>query len=79
MQATTSKRTPPRGGGITAYGALTKDLLERLPDMHLSEIDTLLPANWRPATAAHDRNSWPRESLINEQSLAPGAPWSAYG
>ena len=30
-----------------------KDLLERLPGMHLSEIDKLLPANWRPATAAH--------------------------
>ena len=33
--------------------AYLKDLLERLPGMHLSGIDTLLPANWRPSTAAH--------------------------
>jgi transposase len=31
--------------------AYLKELLERLPGMHLSEIDALLPANWRPANA----------------------------
>ena len=33
--------------------AYLKDLLELLPGMHLSGIDTLLHFNWRPSTAVH--------------------------